>query len=140
MRTPASAHPRTAKKEAFSVKEAVERRQSKRFQAPPSAFVIYGPYFTTRAQIIDIGREGLSFRYPLVKKPSQGLFDLDILFARGSFYLGKVLVRTVSHGVGQQRPFDTIPMRRCGLQFMELTRHQRSQLEYFIRNFGMEEV
>jgi hypothetical protein len=122
------------------VKEAVERRQSKRFQAPPSAFVIYGPYFTTRAQIIDIGREGLSFRYPLVKKPSQGLFDLDILFARGSFYLGKVLVKAVSHTVGQQRPFDTIPMRRCGMQFMELTRHQRSQLEYFIRNFGMEEV
>ncbi|MDY6951965.1 MAG: PilZ domain-containing protein [Thermodesulfobacteriota bacterium] len=122
------------------MKEATERRKEKRFQAPPSAFVIHGPYFTSRAQIIDISMGGLAFRYPLVKKPSDELLELDILFARGSFYLGKVPVRIVSHGVAAKRPFDTIPMRRCSLQFGALTRHQKSQLGYFIQNFSAGEA
>jgi len=122
------------------VKLGVEKREHKRFQAPPSAFVIYGPYFTSRAQIIDISTNGLAFRCPLAKRPSEGLFELDILFARGSFYVGKLPVRIVSHVVAPKRPFDAIPMRRCGLQFGELTRHQKSQVEYFVQNFSVSEV
>jgi len=119
---------------------AAEKREQRRLQAPPSAFVIYGPYFTSRAQIIDISTDGLCFRYPLAKRPSEELFELDILFARGSFYLGKVPVRIISHGVAPKRPFDAVPMRRCGLQFVEPTRHQKSQLAYFIQNFTIGEA
>jgi hypothetical protein len=122
------------------VKEPTERRKHKRFLAPPSAFVMHGPYFTSRAQIIDVSMGGLSFRYPLVRKPSDELLELDILYAKGSFYLGKVPVSIISHGVVPKRPFDTISMRRCGLQFGELTRHQESQLGYFIQNFSVGEA
>ena len=118
----------------------IEQRNYRRFQVPPSTLAIYGPYFTMRAQIVDLSSDGLAFRYPPVEKPLEELLELDILFAKGSFYLGKLPVRVVSDEVAKTRPFDTVPMRRTGLQFGELTRHQKMRLEYFIQNYNTGEV
>jgi len=122
------------------VKERVEQRKYRRFQVPPSTLAIYGPYFTMRAQIVDLSSDGLAFRYTSVEKPLEELLELDILFAKGSFYLGKVPVRVISDEVAKERPFDTVPMRRSGVQFGELTRHQKMRLGYFIQNYNTGEV
>jgi hypothetical protein len=124
----------------FSVKETAERRRFKRFLVPHSTFAVFGPHFTLRAPIIDLGSDGLAFRYPSAEKSPDELLELDILFAKGSFYLGKVPVRRISDEVASERPFDTVPMRRSGVQFGQLTKHQRTRLEYFIQNYNEGEV
>lgn len=122
------------------MKEAVERRKHKRFRAPPGAYAIHGPFFTTRTQIVDISRDGLAFRYIGRADTHTGPQELDILFAEGSFYLPKVPVNTISDGIAKDKPFDSIPMRRRGMQFGELAQDQLSQLEYFIENHTLGEV
>jgi hypothetical protein len=122
------------------MEEHGERRNYRRFEVPPSTFAVFGPYFTLRAQIVDLSSDGLAFRYPSAEKPAEELLELDILFARGSFYLGKVPVRLISDAVAKERPFDTVPMRRSGVQFGDLTRHQTARLEYFIQNYNEGEV
>ena len=37
-------------------------------------------------------------------------------------------------------PFSSITMKRCGVQFRDLTPHQVSQLEYFIRTYNAGEA
>ena len=118
----------------------VERRKHKRFQAPDRSFAVHGPHVTDRSQIIDIGRGGLAFRYACSTKRLNRSFeldmlfaDLDILFSEASFYLGKVPIKTISDIRDNQTPFGSITMRRCGVQFGELTPDQVSQLEYFIQ-------
>jgi hypothetical protein len=93
-----------------------------------------------RAQIVDLCIDGLAFRYPPVEKCLEEILELDILFAKGSFYLGKLPVRVISDEVAKKTPFDTVPMRRSGIQFGELTRHQKMRLEYFIQNYNTGEV
>lgn len=119
------------------MEKLVERRKHKRFKASDRAFVIHGPYFTNRSQIVDISKGGLAFRYIGGERLS-GSFNLDILFAENSFYLGKIPVKTVSDKKADQGPFDSISMRRHGVQFGELTSHQMSQLGYFISNHTSE--
>ncbi len=117
------------------MREHAERRKYKRFQAPDRAFAIHGPYFINRSQVIDISTGGLAFRcigrkeWLSVPVP----FELDILFAEGSFYLGKLPVKTTSDKKTDQRPFDFKGLRH-GVQFGKLTQGQTSQVEYFIQN------
>ena len=122
------------------MKEPVERRKHKRFRAPPGAYAIHGPFFTTRTQIVNICRDGLAFRYIGRADTHTGPQELDILFAEGSFYLPKVPVKTVSDGIAKEKPFDSIPMRQRGMQFGELTQDQLSQLGYFIEDHTVGEV
>jgi hypothetical protein len=120
------------------MKKFVERRKHKRFKALDRAFAIHGPYFTHRSQIIDISKDGLAFRYMGGGERLSESFELDILFAEASFYLGKIPVRTISDRKANQGPFDSIPMRRHGVQFRELTHDQMSQLTYFIGNYTID--
>lgn len=114
----------------------VERRQHKRIQIKSQAdAVLFGPTFTKGVQIIDISKGGLAFRYVHGQKPSNGLFELDILWDHIDFNLIKLKVKTISdYQIPNEFLLDVIPLRRCGAQFAELTKDQISQLENFIEN------
>jgi len=114
----------------------VERRQHKRIQIKSQAdAVLLGPTFTKGVQIIDISKGGLAFRYVHGQKPSNGLFELDILWDHVDFNLIKLKVKTISdYQIPNEFLLDVIPLRRCGAQFAELTKDQISQLENFIEN------
>ena len=118
----------------------VERRQHKRIQIKSQAdAVLLGPTFTKGVQIIDISKGGLAFRYVHGQKPSNGLFELDILWDHIDLNLIKLKVKTISdYQIPNEFLLDVIPLRRCGAQFAELTKDQISQLENFIENDSTE--
>jgi len=132
-------------------KQNVERRSHQRFQVPAGCFVSLGPDYTILGQIIDMSLGGVAFRHmgnTLCLRPKDESY-LDILLTEGAFSLSKVPVEAISDyeisDVVSNRLVDPIPlsykgMRRCGLQFGELTRNQKNQLEYFIENYAIGEA
>ena len=112
----------------------VERRQHKRIQIKDRAdAVLLGPTSTKGVQIVDISKGGLAFRYVNGQGPSNGLFEVDILWDHIDFNLIKLKVRTISdYHIPNGFLLGVIPVRRCSAQFAELTKAQMSQLERFI--------
>ena len=86
-------------------------------------------------QIININMNGLAFDYIERQGEPIRVFKLDILFAQDAFYLGKMLFKPVfDYAVDSEVPVDSFTIRRCGVQFGELTAYQKSRLEFFINN------
>jgi response regulator RpfG family c-di-GMP phosphodiesterase len=64
-----------------------------------------------------------------------GAVEADIFLAGDGFYVEKIPIKPIwDLKVPKKFSNGSLPMRRCGVQFRDLTRHQRSQLEYFIQN------
>jgi hypothetical protein len=116
----------------------LERRKHKRFKVQNGAFAVLGappwPHSTKVGQIIDMSMGGLAFSYIAEQEPSNGSFELGIFLADNSFRLRKIPFETISDLEIKKGPFNSITMRRSGVQFGELTPNQISQLKYFIRN------
>jgi hypothetical protein len=118
-------------------KELVERRRYKRFLVQEGAFAVFGSHVSEVGQIIDISRDGLSFRYIANgdRDRANGSSELEIYLAEKSFCLEKVPVKTVwDFEMADQFPSSPMTMRRRGVQFGELTQEQIPQLGCFIRN------
>lgn len=119
----------------MSRKDPVERRRHKRFQAQEGAFAVARPEFTKLGQIMDISRGGLAFRYVVTGSQGNGAIEVDIFKAGDGFYLENIPIKTIwDLRVPKKLSNGSLPMRRCGMQFGELTPNQISQLEYFIQN------
>jgi len=84
-------------------------------------------------QIINISKNGLAFEYIERQSKTIEVFKLDLLYAEDAFYLGKVLFRPIfDYAIDAEIPFNSFTIRRCGVQFGELTAQQESKLEYFL--------
>lgn len=84
-------------------------------------------------QIINISKNGLAFDYIERQSKTIEVFKLDILFAEDAYFLGKVLFRPIfDYAIDAEIPFNSFIIRRCGVQFGELTSQQESKLEYFV--------
>ena len=112
-----------------------ERRKFKRFMVDDHVFVLLGPDFTEFGQIIDISRDGLSFRYIGSVKPENDAFEIDIMIGEKGFYLEKLSLISVSD-CADRTGFSLRPLlrRRC-VQFGDLMPAQIERLEYFIQKF-----
>ena len=120
----------------YNRNELSEQRKDKRFQVPKDAFAALGPDYIKVGQIINISMGGLAFRYLGSEEPSNAL-ELDIFLARRAFYLYKLPCETVWDFVTDEKPFSSINMKRCGLQFGQLTQSQISELQYFIQDYAV---
>ena len=119
-------------------RELAERRRHKRFQAQEGAFAVVRPESTKLGQIIDISQGGLAFRYTVTGTQANGAVELDIFLTGDGFCLEKMPFKTVSdRKVSKKFSNGFLPMRRCGVQFGELTGIQITQLDYFIQNHTM---
>ena len=119
--------------------ELSEQRKDKRFQVPKDAFAALGPDYIKVGQIINISMGGLAFRYLGSEEPSNAS-ELDIFLARRAFYLYKLPFETVWDFVTDEKPFSSINMKLCGLQFGQLTQSQISELQYFIQDYAVGEA
>ena len=119
--------------------EIVERRKHTRFQVPKSAFVGFGPYDAKVGQIIDVSTGGLAFRYVGTEEPSNG--ELSIFLAERDFYVGQIPFKTISDfEIAGKTPSTSVPLRRSGVQFGQLTEHQTSQLEHLLHSLTLGEA
>ena len=121
-----------------STKETAERRKHKRFKVQAGAFAVLRPqwpYSTKLGQVIDMSMGGLAFRYIDTEGETSGPCELDIFTADSNFYLHEIPFKNISDFEMDNVPsLASIRMRRCGLQFGELTQSQIFDLEYFIQN------
>ena len=129
----------------------VNKRKHKRYQVPAGSFVTLDSRGSIVGQIMDISVDGVSFRYmgdTFCFRP-KGESYLDIHLTEGGLSLGKIPFETVSdydipnpllRKVVDPIPLNHKAMRRCGVQFGELTPDQKSQLEELIQNHSTGEA
>jgi hypothetical protein len=121
-------------------KELVERRKYERFQIRQGTYVALAPPYGKVGPVIDISRGGLSFRYVDGKETTNELY-LHIFLTEANFYLEKVPIKTIlDFKIPDKSASSSITMRRCGLQFEDLTHDQASQLKFFVENYSMGEA
>jgi len=111
-----------------------EHRKHKLFRVLKTVFVAVRPHFDTVGRLIDIGMDGLAFAYLDIEKRPRKSLELDIFSKDGGFYLQKVPCETISDLKAYESPFGPIIMRKCTVQFGDLTPHQISQLQQFIQD------
>ena len=121
--------------------EFVERRRFKRYQVKPGAFAALRPDLNKMGQIIDFGKDGLSFLYIHKDDAFNDSSELDIFVSGQEFYLSRLPVKTVSDtNVPNKIPINPIVIQRQGVQFRELTPEQTSVLDSFMLRYTTEEV
>ncbi len=120
-------------------KKSVERRKHKRIRVKSGAFVGVGPHFNQVGPLVDISTGGLAFCYMARKKQPNGL-SLDIFLTDGDFYLSYVPFKAVFDSEISNNIAGYTPIRRCRVQFGDLTEIQLSHLEHLIENHTTSEV
>jgi hypothetical protein len=121
--------------EARLMAHVKERRRHKRHSDPGGAYVILKPSDNGAGRLINIGRGGLMFEYVTVEPAPTDATELEIFVTDSLFRLHEVPCQNVWDSLMLQNPTISLEKRRCGLKFGELTPHQMSQLEYFIKNY-----
>ena len=112
-----------------------ERRKNQRFKAAYGAYAVLGPESSKLGQIKDISMGGLAFKYLADEARSNGADELDIIIRQDGFYIKSIPIQTVSDfELARENALSTVPIRRQGVQFGELTSNQTSQLEFILKN------
>jgi hypothetical protein len=141
-----------------SKKESIEPKDHERFKVKSGAIAMIRPLSATQdntrdmrldgnsfdtklqyCQIISINKGGLLLRYIDKNGKSSEPAELDLLFIQDSIcftYLKNVPVKTVwvSKVADNTSSSDTNTIQR-DVQFGEMTRHQESQLDHFIKKY-----
>lgn len=88
--------------------------------------------------ILDVSRSGIAFQYIGESSPhAQNEVALEILYGPDGFLLDNVPARVIRDVVTENEfAFSLLPVRRCGLEFNQLTNRQQEQLEFFIENYS----
>ncbi len=121
--------------------EIVERRRHNRFQVEDGAYAAIRPQYDKIGQIIDVSRGGLAFRCMVSGSHEGESSEMDIFLIGDGFYLDKVPFKTVSdQGMPKRLSPGPQAMRRCGVQFGELTQTQALKLEEFILKHTIDEA
>jgi hypothetical protein len=124
--------------------DSKENRKHERYQVPEGSFVTLGPSNAIVGQILDISMGGLAFRYinNHSEAPKQEAYA-DIYLTEGDLCLAAVPIRAVSDFDAPDTvtckadgplPLSCRGMRRCGLEFGEMTQGQMSQLAHCIQS------
>jgi hypothetical protein len=117
-------------------KNVAEQRKHKRYKAREDAFAVLNANESKIGQIKDISMGGLSIHYIANGTKSFGSSFLDILLADNGFYMEKVPFESISDfEIPNEFAFSSLKMNRHGVKFGQLTQHQLSQLEDFLRNY-----
>ena len=120
-----------------NTKAQVERREHRRSKVQDGIFVLLASDDTRLCSLIDITMNGLGFHYIGREGAlSELAAQLGILLPDDHFYSFKVPCKIISDVKLYKNHTSPISMRRCGVQFGELTQSRMSQLQYFIQNYA----
>ena len=131
-------NPANGRRALSNVIELAKRRKQKKSQMESGAFVVY--HSNKLGRIVDISMDGLSFSHVEQDRTPRKLRDLDIFLIDRDFYLENVPLEADSVVKSYQPSFSSIYHGQYSVQFGELTKRQRSKIEYLIRNHTTEGV
>ncbi len=121
------------------MERVAERRKHKRFNVQPGVLAVLGPASAKMGQIIDVCRGGLAFHYKEGNEKSAESYELSILFDDNNklnhrpFKFNTSVVSDIE--VVNEKPFSKAIIRRCSLEFDDLTYYQTAWLDDCIRNY-----
>ncbi len=119
-----------------NMKEIMERRKHSRLQTQERVYAALNNGSIQIGQIQNISKGGLAFRYVANREQVEGSYKVDIFATDNAFYLKNIPFKSISDVyIDFEIPFSTTSLRQCGGQFVELTRIQVSQLDYFIESY-----
>jgi hypothetical protein len=116
-----------------------ERRKFKRLSVLDTAFAVFSPNYAKLGKIKDISRGGLSFEY--IGEEGLEVEDdssqIDILFSGGGLYMTEIPVKTTNDiRIQKSHTFTSrVQIRRCGVQFGELTLGQTALLDFLLGSY-----
>jgi hypothetical protein len=108
-----------------------EKRRYARYIIKGRAVAILSPNNFIPYQILDISRNGLAFSYGS-ECWNDEVLELELLEGEKNFCLDKIPIRIISDCALDESSKD---LRRCGVQFGELSPGQKAQLDYFIQKY-----
>jgi len=111
-----------------------ERRKHQRFKVREGLFAALEPSNAV-GEITDISEGGLTVQYALYDRFSEVPSEVTIVSSTDPFHLKELSCRTVSDFCLKEVPFSSILVRRFGLQFKDLTKEHKSQLDYCLKNY-----
>jgi len=118
-----------------------ERRKFRRLQAQENTFALLRGQVSKLGRVTDISSGGLAFHYVSIGERLKGEFELDLVSPKHDLTLTCLPVKIVSNFERQSKtPSRQIRLRRVGVRFRELTQHQTSQLQHFMRHYTVGEV
>jgi hypothetical protein len=115
--------------------------QIKRMSMGEIACAVYNSKPAIMGQIVDMSQGGLSFDCIDNAHPCGDGLKLDILSANEKFYMGRIKFKPVHELKSSGDPaISPIPMKKQGIQFVDLSFKQISRLEKFLRKHTKGEV
>ena len=119
------------------MEQAVEQRKNKRFKPLCNAIAFVRSLFPeciVAARILDISSNGLAISHAGCWLPPSTLLDLDIVLPGGEAYLRHLPGTTVSDFEMNGKTIRDITLRRCGIQFQNLTDSEKSRVNSVIQH------
>ena len=117
--------------------DIVDKRKHMRFRVKEGGFAVLMNHVVTVGPIKDISQGGLAFTFISEDELPQGSFMVNLLFGGDKgFYLKDIPSKIITDFETTDLPsFNSIPLRRCSVQFEEIDPIQISQLETFTKNY-----
>jgi hypothetical protein len=117
----------------------MDQRSFKRGTPSHLAFAVARPDFEKIGRVTDISRHGLAYEYLAgnnLNNDSRQL-ELDIFVSGGEFYMYRIPCKLVYdlRGSDNVSSRNGLEHRRRGLQFSVLSKEQKGQLDFFLRNY-----
>ena len=113
------------------MERALERRKHKRLETEDGAFVFFSSQPSMAGKMIDISRGGLGFTYLASRCHTTEWVNLTLICIPHSLDSHTIPVRTISDF--KMPGEDRHGARRCGVQFKQLTKDQKGEIESFIK-------
>ena len=114
-----------------------ERRRHERFKVRQGGFAAITPDLNTIGPIVNISRDGLAFWHSPGAGQIDPFFEIDILFVRHGYYIGKIASKIISHvDFNNETTAGSVPTRQSCVQFVKLTKDQTDRLEIFIELYA----
>jgi hypothetical protein len=111
-----------------------QQQKHKRWHVQEDPFVILKPYGSKVGRLIDISIEGLTFEYLATGEPLSRPTELHVVMPESRSVLYGIPCKIISHHRTFESPLASMTMRRCTVQFGDLSPSQVSQLKDLIQH------
>jgi len=114
----------------------IDRRSEKRLYPINGSVVVPNSDLSKECKIVDVGKNGLSFYYNGRKDLMGAVADLTVKIVDNGFHIANIPCKVVSQAsAADDYMSDSNDIKRLGVQFGVLTRDQKDQIEYYMKQY-----